>query len=146
VSAWDVGVTFGLDRMRRQVDDFLVRVASDLDVWYPHGALAVAWSRQSTSATLGVGVAASGAYASLPNPPSMGLLYQEFLAPALSRDATRSLTLGGLFGARHRVTELLAFEGQIRWYGTGARGTPAPYSPEGRYTRWEVEAGIVVGR
>ncbi|MEX0691120.1 MAG: DUF6850 family outer membrane beta-barrel protein [Gemmatimonadales bacterium] len=144
--AWDVGVSFGVDRRRRQVNDFLVRVASDLDVWYPRAAVAVAWTRGSTSFLLGAGVTGSGAYATLPNPTSMGPLYQTYVAPALSRDATRSITIGAMVGVRRRVTELLSFELTPTWQRTGVRGSPAPFGPDGAYTRWAIGAGVVVGR
>jgi hypothetical protein len=146
VALWDVGLTVGLDRTRRQVSDFLVRVDSDLDLWTPSGALAVARTFNSTTVALAAGVAASGPYATLPNPPAMGPLYQQYIAPALSRDATRSLTAAGSVAVRHRVTELLAFQGSGWWNRTAIRGDPVAFGPGGRYNQWEIEAAVVVGR
>jgi hypothetical protein len=143
---WEVGGTVGLDRTRRQVSDFLVRVDSDLDVWHPGGGLAVARTLSSTTVALAGGVAWSGAYATLPNPPGMGPIYRQYIAPALSRDATRTSTVAASLSGRHRVTELLAFQGSATWNQTKVRGAPAPVGPRGRYEQWEIEVAVVVGR
>jgi hypothetical protein len=115
-------------------------------LWTPSGALAVARTFNSTTVALAAGVAASGPYATLPNPPAMGPLYQQYIAPALSRDATRSLTAAGSVAVRHRVTELLAFQGSGWWNRTAIRGDPVAFGPGGRYNQWEIEGAVVVGR
>jgi hypothetical protein len=145
-SLWEAGLTLGLDRTRRQVSDFLVRVDSDLDFWTPSGAVGVARTVGSTTIAAAVGVAAPGAYATLPSPPAMGPVYQWFIAPGLSRDATRSLTASGSLAVRHRVTERLAFEAFGWWNRTTIRGAPAEFGPDGRYNQWEVGAAVVLGR
>jgi hypothetical protein len=146
VPLWEVGGTLGVSRTRRQVSDFLVRVDSDLDIWYPSGALAVARTFSSTTVSAGAGVSLAGPYATLPNYPAMGPIYRQFVAPAVSRDASRSTTILGQVAARHRVTELLAFELSAWWNQTRVRGTPAPLSPVWRYEQWGVEGAVVVGR
>jgi hypothetical protein len=141
------GLTLAIDRFRRQVNDFLVRVESDLEVWTPSAGVALGWLEGSTLVAVGGGVSASGPYATLPNPDSMGTVYRQFLAPALSRDASRSITYAAWLGARHHVTEFLAVQGSARWNGVRVRREPAPFAPAGRrYDQFVVELAVVVGR
>jgi hypothetical protein len=132
----------GLAMSRRQLDDFLRRAGADLTVWRPSAVVEVAYTVGGTSVALAAGVAGAGPYATLLNPTAMGPVYQQFIAPTWSRDATRSTTLLGSLTVRQAVSSRLAVLAQAALTDLSPRGTPVTASPDGRFREWRVSVGV----
>jgi hypothetical protein len=136
----------GLAMSRRQLDDFLRRAGAALTVWRPSAVAEVAYTLGGTSVALSGGVAGAGPYATLINPTLMGPVYQRFIAPTWSRDATKATTLLGSLTVRQTMSSRVALLGQAGITALSPRGTPVLASPDGRYREWRVGIGVVGSR
>jgi hypothetical protein len=140
---FQTALRLGLGMSHRQLDDFLRRAGADLVVWRPSAVAEVAYTLGGTSVALAGGVAGAGPYATLPRPTAMGPVYQQFIAPTWSREATRATTLLGTVTVRQRVSSGLALLAQAGVTDLSPRGTPVLASPDGRFREWRVSFGMV---
>jgi hypothetical protein len=135
----------GLDLSRRQLDDYLVRVGADVRAVGSSAVAEVAYRWGGTAVSVAGGVAARGAYPTLPRPTAMGPVYQQFIAPRWARDATKATALLGAVTVRQAISARAAVFARAGLARLAPTGTPVPPLPAtgGSYGEWRVEIGVV---
>jgi hypothetical protein len=75
----------------------------------------------------------------------MGPVYQEFIAPRWSRDATKATMILGAVTVRQTISAGVALFARADLASLSPSGTPVPPLPSeaGSYGRWQVEVGVV---
>jgi hypothetical protein len=144
---WQAAGLFTLvreDRMRR---DILGRTRSDIRSWEPAGGIEVVRSLGSRFAlaagALVAGYAPSGG---IPNPYSMGPVFQEYVAPKLALQITGGRVMKFRLGGRWQATAGLALWAQGE-YGslTPTEGAVRlPMEPTGDRTGWTLDIGALL--
>jgi hypothetical protein len=145
-SAIQTALRLGLGMSHRQLDDYLVQVGADVEVWRPSAVAEVAYPWRNTAVALAAGVAGAGPYATLPRPSAMGPVYYQFIAPAWSRDATPAITLLGALTVRQTLSPGLALVAHAELTGLSPQDTPVVPSPSGSYREWRVSVSLLGAR
>jgi hypothetical protein len=143
--ALQAALRLGLDLSRRQLDDYLVLIGADVRAVAPSAVMEVAYRWAGTAVSLAGGIAGRGEYPTLPRPAAMGPVYQEFIAPSWSRDATRARTLLGAVTVRQRLSARAALFARADLARLAPTGAPVPPLPaeSGNYSAWRVALGVV---
>lgn len=132
-----IAVGYGTDRR----DDLLARIGSSLRTWSPAFALEVACdASRAISLSGGAGVAWSTPIGSIPDPASQGSAYRQWLAPALSYDATPGRSHAVRFSARWRSAGGSQRTLEVQYAGAAARHAAyqLPFAPASGRARWQV--------
>jgi hypothetical protein len=143
-SPWQLALSVRGDRVSLGREDFLARVPLDLDAWISEAALVV--GRHVGRGSVGV-VLAGGLYtptAAIPDPATLGPVYQRYIAPEQSLQAVAALPVSGGLWARYRFSGGVALYLQGAYDRTAARGAlpPIPALPAGNRHRQRVALGI----
>jgi len=143
--AFQAALRLGLDLSRRQLDDYFVRIGADVRAAAPSAVAEVAYRWAGTAVSVAGGVGGHGPYPSLPRPTAMGPVYQEFIAPRWSRDATKATTLLGAVTLRQTLSARVALFARAGLASLSPSGTPVPPLPAeaGSYGKWQVEVGVI---
>ena len=143
-SPWLVAISVRGEHLSLYREDFLARVPLDLDTWMSEAALVV--GRHVGRGGAGV-VLAGGLYtpaAAIPDPATLGPVYQRYIAPEHSLQAVAALPVSVGLWLRYRFSGGAAMYLQGEYDRTASRGAlpPIPALPTGNRHRNRVALGI----
>ncbi len=143
-----LGVTVETRHRVRRLQDFLALRQASLDVWEPGVSVtAGTWFAGRAWGEVSASVAGHYAAASIPDPDSTSVLYQLYVAPDLSLDATQARVMTLRAALRNTFTSAFTAWLELRYEKatpTGAAVSHGPVPPADR-SRLGVFAGVVVG-
>jgi hypothetical protein len=150
-SRWAVAATLAILRENRLRQDFIAERYSELRAWTPGIGLEVARSFGVNAVSLGYAVSAYSPSGGIPDPSTMGPIYQQLIAPEQSLYATSVRPSRAAFTVRRRFPSGTAALLRVSRESVGGSREPLaagalPYAPTGSRTRWDVSLGVVLGQ
>ncbi len=144
---WEAAARLGLTREERTRSDALARVSSDLRSWSPEAALEVArWFGSSIAVGLGGAIGERNPSGSVPDPASMGPVYQAWLAPELALDATAARAWAGIGTVRWQLRPVTALWIQGQYKRISAPSGFLADAPTGVRSGWMAAVGLIYER
>jgi hypothetical protein len=149
-SPWLAAATVALNRESRRREDFIAETRSDLKTWTPGVGLEVARVFGATAISAGYAIAFYEPFGGIPDPSSLGPIYQRLIAPELALYGTGARPTRATLTLRHTFPSGTALLLTARRESVGASGdvltTTLPYTPKGSRTLWNVSLGVVIGQ
>ncbi len=147
VGRWTLRGATIVTRQSRDREDFIAEVASDIASWTTtFGFEATRELARSTAASVGFASTLHASVSALPNPTSMGPIYQQIFAPELAVYATGAVNTTIRVAIRQALTPGTDLHLAFGWESLRPRGTPATpdFAPDGHRTRWAAMLGIAL--
>jgi hypothetical protein len=149
-SAWAVAGTLSLVRESRRREDFIAETYTDLKAWTPGLGVEVARAFGSNAVSAGYAIAAYTPSGGIPDPSTMGPIYQQLIAAEQSLYATSVHPSLTAVTWRHtfpsRTALLLTARRASVGKGREVLTATLPYAPTGSRTLWNLTLGVVLGQ
>jgi len=148
-SRWLAGTTLSAMRERRDRQDFIAELGSNIDSWTSGGSVEI--GRHITARTSIAGsasVAFHVATAQIPNPESLGPLYVRLFAPELALHSTPARPTATSLTIRHagRGNTVFWVRGRRESLAPSGNGAAVPFTPIGSRVYWAASLGVTTGR
>jgi hypothetical protein len=146
--SWTAGIWAGLGRTHDVSSDFVAGAGRNVVDWIVRSGAVLARSVGRASLGVMTGVAGSTPIGQIPDPGTLGPVYQGLVAPAVSFDASPTIVPSAAISARAWVsdgTSLYVQAGAVR-LSTRGSAPPIPAAPIGSRTSWDVAVGLTMGR
>jgi Family of unknown function (DUF6850) len=146
-SGWLVALRITDPRQERQVSDSIAQRLATFGSWTPSAAFAVA-RRVAPGVSLGfaAGIAHVAVGGGIPDPASMGAVYDQYLAPASSLYVTPASALDAALDLRWDATAHTSFflRAARDRLTPGSGLLTLPYTPTGQRTDWTLDLGAML--
>jgi hypothetical protein len=150
-SPWIGAATFSLVRENRRREDFIAETRSELKTWTPGVGVEVARVFGANAVAAGYAAAFYAPSGGIPDPSTMGPIYQQLVASEQSLYATRAQPSLATVTLRHTFASGTAVLLRARRESVSAAGDALatgtlPFAPQGSRTLWDVSLGVVMGQ